>query len=100
MTEELGPWSLAIGGGAAVAVLYLTSLWWTVARVARTRHPARLVAVSYLLRAPIAALALFAVAAGDAPRLLAASRCPYGGRPVGAQRWVFGVDEMMHARER
>ncbi|MCC6164031.1 MAG: ATP synthase subunit I [Acidobacteria bacterium] len=72
MTEELGPWSLAIGGGAAVAVLYLTSLWWTVARVARTRHPARLVAVSYLLRAPIAALALFAVAAGDAPRLLAA----------------------------
>ena len=72
MTEVLGVWLLAIAGGAAVAATYLASLWWTVQRVARARHPGRLLVLSYLLRAPIASLALLAVATGDGLRLLAA----------------------------
>jgi F1F0 ATPase subunit 2 len=73
MIEHPMAWLLAIGGGGLVAVVYFASLWWTVQRLTRARHPGLLVAGSYLLRAPLAALALFGVASGDALRMCAAA---------------------------
>lgn len=64
MTEHPVMWLLAAGGGALVAVLYLASLRWTVRRIPHARHPALLVIASYLIRAPLAALALVGVASG------------------------------------
>ena len=73
MTEHPAAWLLAIVGGGLVALVYFASLWWTVQRLARARRPGWLIAGSYLLRAPLAALALFGVATGDAVRLCAAA---------------------------
>jgi F1F0 ATPase subunit 2 len=73
MSEHPMAWLLAIGGGGLVAVVYFASLWWTVRRLPRSWYPGLLVAGSYLLRAPLAALALFGVAAGDALRMCAAA---------------------------
>lgn len=69
MTEHPAAWLLAIGGGGLVAVAYFASLWWTLQGLQRARRPALLVAGSYLLRAPLAALALWGAATGDALRL-------------------------------
>ena len=72
MTDGLGAWLLAVFGGGAVGALYFGGLWWTVRRIARTRHPGLLMAASYLVRTTIAAVALLAVASGEAGKVLAA----------------------------
>jgi F1F0 ATPase subunit 2 len=73
MTDHPVAWLLAVAGGGLVGVVYFASLWWTVRRLAYTTRPGLLVAGSYLLRAPLAALALFGVAGGDAIRTCAAA---------------------------
>lgn len=89
---------LAAAGGAAVAAAYFAGLWWTVRQLPRARHAGLLVTVSFFVRTPLAALALFGVSGGDAWRLLAAvagflaartvivrsARAPAGGTGTGA----------------
>lgn len=71
MAEAIG-WIVAAVAGALLSALYFAGLWWTVRRVPYTRHPATLIAVSFLVRAALAAGALWLVIGGDVVRLLAA----------------------------
>ena len=65
-------WVLSALAGAVLALLYFAGLWWTVQRVADARHPIALLAVSFALRAAVAAGALLLIMQGDIGRLLVA----------------------------
>jgi F1F0 ATPase subunit 2 len=58
--------------GALLGLAYFAGLWWTVRRAGRARHPAALVAASFVVRAALAVTALLYIMAGDVVRLLVA----------------------------
>lgn len=71
MGDPAGALGAALGG-ALLGLAYFAGLWWTVRRARRARHPAALVAASFVARAALAATALVSIMAGDVVRLLAA----------------------------
>jgi F1F0 ATPase subunit 2 len=71
MTDGLG-WLVAAAGGALIAALYFAGLWYTVQRVPHARYPFAVLVASFVLRAGLAAGALWVVVQGDVLRLLVA----------------------------
>lgn len=63
---------LSAAGGLAIGLLYFGGLWWTVRRMASARHPAALVAGSFLVRAAVAAGGIVLISGGKLVLLAAA----------------------------
>lgn len=72
VVSDAAVWLGAALAGALLGLTYFAGLWWTVQRVTRARHPVRLVAASFLLRAALAVAALFLIMSGEVMRLLVA----------------------------
>ena len=70
--SDAAVWLGAALAGALLGLAYFAGLWWTVQRAGRARHPAALVAASFVVRAALAVTALLLIMAGDVVRLLVA----------------------------
>ncbi len=64
--------ALASAGGMLIGLCYFGALWWTVRRIPSARHPALLVAGTFVLRAGGAAAGIVLVSRGEMVGLLAA----------------------------
>jgi len=62
---------LAAVAGLALGLLYFGGLWLTVRRIARTRHPGPLFALSLLLRMALTLAGFYLVMDGSWQRMLA-----------------------------
>lgn len=62
---------LAVASGVLIGLAYFGMLWWTVRRMSSARHPAALVAGSFLIRTVAAAAAIVLVSGGEWIPLLA-----------------------------
>lgn len=63
---------LIFAGGICLGFLYFRCLWMTVKRLPESRHPIRLMAISFLFRMTLALLAFYLLMDGHAGRLFAA----------------------------
>jgi F1F0 ATPase subunit 2 len=68
---DLFPFALSFAAGLCAGVAFFEGLWRTVSRAARSARPARLFAISFLLRAALLLAALWFSSAGNALRLAA-----------------------------
>src|SRR5690606_8286780 len=59
------PLVLAGVSGVLIGLAYFGMLWWTVRRIGSARHPAALVAGSFLVRTIVAAGGIVVVSGGD-----------------------------------
>ncbi|MEW4528156.1 MAG: ATP synthase subunit I [Maioricimonas sp. JB045] len=73
----------ALAGGFALGLVFFGGLWWTVGRLAASRHPALLVAGSFLVRMAIAVGGLYLLMGSDWQRAVA------GLAGFLAARWVI-----------
>lgn len=89
LTGLILPWLV----GLAVGWFFFAGLYWTVRRLATTRHPAALSLGSLLLRLGISLAALYGVMAGDWRRLAAALAGIIIMRIVLVRRWRPGTKE-------
>lgn len=64
--------ALAATGGIVIGFAYFATLWWTVRRMSTARHPALLVAGTFLVRAGGAAVGIVLVSRGEIVGVLAA----------------------------
>jgi len=70
--ELVYPFLLAFAAGAVIGIFYFGGLWWTVRRLARDDHPARLTLLSLLVRTGLSLRAFYVVMGGEWERLMAA----------------------------
>lgn len=81
---------LSLMAGVGLSFFYFGGLWWTVRRVARVRHPKRLLLGSFVGRTVgvLGGFYLIIVAMGDRWELLAGALVGFLiGRTVLVQRW-------------
>lgn len=79
---QAAPVALAAAGGSLIGLLYFGTLWWTVRRLPSARHPAMLVAGSFLIRGAAAAGGLVFVSGGQLLPLVAAVAGFLAGRTI------------------
>ena len=68
---DIFPSALSFAAGLCAGVAFFEGLWRTVSKAARSRRPARLFAISFLLRATLLLAALWFSSGGNALRLAA-----------------------------
>ena len=68
------PWQLVLAfiAGTGIGAFYFGGLWWTVRRLPKEAHPARLTLLSLLVRMGLSLGAFYGVMGGEWERLLAA----------------------------
>jgi len=79
---EAVPVALAAAGGGLIGLLYFGTLWWTVRRLPSARHPAMLVAGSFVIRGAAAAGGIVVVSGGQLLALVAAVAGFLAGRTI------------------
>ncbi len=81
----------AAAGGLLLGALYFGGLWWTVRRLPTARHPAALIAGSFLLRAAVAAAGIVVIAGGEPIPLLCAVAGFITARTIAIRRVGAGL---------